>query len=115
MNDLKDWWPVLAGIVAFALNWGILRGTIEAFRREIVELRLVLSAMPGIDKRLAVVETEVRSVIDRQLPSMVNETARNHESARAVHAQIRTEISSSVAELRHELAQNVVQSHRDIK
>ncbi len=111
MDDLKSWWPVIAALAAFAANYGLLRGTLTAFRREVDEMKKALDAVNGVDKRLVAVETEVNGILDRTMPALSAEVARNHESARAVHAQIRVEISQSVADLRREMSNNVMSSH----
>lgn len=84
---------MIAGVAAFAANYGFLRATLAAFRREVDELRKVLDSFIGVDKRVVKLETQIEELLERTLPTMKSETQHVHDSAKAEHASIRREIS----------------------
>lgn len=93
MDQLREWWGPIAGVIAFAVNYGFMRATIGAFRREVDELHEAAKPIVSIDKRLVVVETELRALLERVVPDLREEIEHVHDAAKAALAEVRTEIS----------------------
>ncbi len=59
--DLTALWPGVVGTgLAFAVTWGAMRTTLSELRREVTELKKINETVTGIDKRLALLEADVR-------------------------------------------------------
>lgn len=59
--DVSALWPgALGSLLAFAVTWGAMRATLRDLRREVTELRAINATVTGIDKRLALIEADVK-------------------------------------------------------
>ena len=61
--DLTALWPGALGAgLAFAVTWGAMRTTLAELRREVTELKAINATVTGIDKRLSLLEADVRRI-----------------------------------------------------
>lgn len=76
-------WEFVLPLLAFAANWGMIRATVGAFRKEVDELKKVLEAFTSISGRVLVLESRM-SQADQERAEMRAELVRQHTAHRAL-------------------------------
>jgi cell division protein FtsB len=94
VEQLKEWFTVIAGVAAFAANYGFLRATLAAFRREVDQLTKLVDRIAGVQDKVTRLEAQMEELLVRTLPEMKGEVQHVHDSAKAENADIRKEVSA---------------------
>jgi len=81
-------WEFVLPLLAFAANWGMIRATVGAFRKEVDELKKVLEGFTSISGRVLVLESRM-SQSDQERAEMRAEIQRQHHAHRALVEEAR--------------------------
>lgn len=103
MEEFKGFLPIITALIAVGVQWGASRAALNAFRKEIDELRRVVDSITGIDKRVALLEQTVKRLDEQLVPKLEREVEHVHDAAKAATASVRGEIAQLGSELRREI------------